>query len=699
MKLKKRLRTLIILAAITLVLGSAGLVVRNIFLNQLKGQIQNLVGFRELRLSVFPPSLVITDVRSISTSPFFSAKKVTVTISLKSLLTKNRPISTVIEDPVLYIYAYSSDKKADSGGIAAALPFAVDQAWIKNGELFVWGNDYRIHSEKVNALFRRRQNHFYIRAVGDDNRVEMDSFPEPLTGQVNLTCTVKDKQVDIKKLRISGSGNYINASGTVMDLFHPEIRLQTSFRMRTDLLAALFDIPFSWEGKMEGKGLATREDGRVKVAADLKGGDIRINQVPLEGMTGTLNFQQKGVSTVDLSFFRGSSAREQVQVSFAGKRVWGYAGGLHLDPIMKDRGVQVPWPVRSPVWGNFNVEKKIITAEGEFRDSMEEPISDDRFPIHGQFLFWNQGKKFSFSSENLSSTSFESRIDAEGHVGRNLDVGIFGLVKDVKEARKLASVILDRSFDIPEIRGRGRGDIRIFGDYYNPTVRFDVALAPGGFDRFDASYVEGTAELLGGDFNGKFRVEDISYVGDIDVSARPGEIRADIRMVRGLVEDILPLLEVELPLRGQTSGEFVYRDNAEGEVFSGDFRAGRFSFAGQPLTGVSGKLVNTEGKIFFPELRFVFHGGDVSGSGTLDSTAGEYFIDAKAEGIDLSVFYPGLKGFLAFDLQGGGLMGQDKAGGSFEIRDLLFPPFQPTSVRGKVDVGFDYEQMLSLIHI
>ena len=39
MKLKKGLRTLIILAAIALVLGSAGLVVRNIFLNQLKGQI------------------------------------------------------------------------------------------------------------------------------------------------------------------------------------------------------------------------------------------------------------------------------------------------------------------------------------------------------------------------------------------------------------------------------------------------------------------------------------------------------------------------------------------------------------------------------------------------------------------------------------------------------------------------------------
>lgn len=693
MKLKKRLRTIIILSIIALVLGSAGVVLRNIFLNQLKSRLQSVVGFRDLHFSVFPPSIVIDDVRSISTSPFFSARKISITISLRALLTKNRPISTIIEEPILHVYAYSSGSQTRArSSIAASLPFAVERAWIKKGELYVWGEDFRLHSENINALFRRRQDHFYLKAEGPDNRIELDAFPRPLTGQLNLICSVKDKQIDVHKLRISGSGNYINLSGTLNDLFNPEFQLRSSFKIQTDLLALLFEIPFSWEGRLEGGGTISRENGRVGVNADFKSGDTLLNQIPLNGIEGKLNFLQKRESTLDLSFNRKSSTRELVHVNFAGKRVWGYASGLHLDPIMRDKDVSVPWPVRSPVWGNFNIEKKKLTVEGEFRDDVDF-IPDGFYPFNGKFYFEQLGKTFSFFSENLASGFCETRVNARGNVGRTIDVRINGLIKDVAQAREFTSILLKRTFEFPEIRGRGRGNIVIAGDYFNPHIKADLAFSPGGFDRFDATYVEGSAEISGDEFSGKFRVEDISYIGDIEVTSNPQGTEANIRMVRGLVEDILPMLEIDLPLRGQASGEFTYLEKEKRLVFSGDFRSRELFFAGQPLIQVSGNLENIDERVTFPELNFKFHGGDVSGSGTIDSGSSEFYIDARAEHVDLSAIYPELKGFFAAELRGGGALGRDLASGTFSITELLFPPFQPTEAHGGLKLGFDMDAM------
>jgi hypothetical protein len=688
MKLKKKLRTLIILSVIAVVLGSAGLVLRNVFLNQLKNRIQSVLGFSEIHLKVFPPSIIIDDARSISTSPFFSAKRIAITISLRALLTKNRPISTVIEEPVMHVYAYESNRPKDARGMAAAaLPFAVDQAWIKNGELYVWGEDFRIHSENINALFRRRQDHFYLRAEGPDNRIELDSFPQSLTGQLNLICMVKDKQVDIERLRIRGSGNYFNASGTIVDLFQPKIELQSSFKVQADLLAALLEIPFSWDGGIEGRGLITRENGIVRIEADLESGDTRLNQVPVRSLEGKLKYVRKGVSTVDLTVLRESPVRELVQVSFGGKKVWGYVSGFHLDPIIRDKDIDIPWPVRSPVWGNFTVEEQRLIVDGEFRDDVDE-TSAAGWPFNGRFRFEQKGNSFDFSSENLATSFSETSVDAKGTVGRNIDVSINGLIKDVKEAREFTSVILERPFSIPEIRGRGRGSIQIFGDYFKPRVTFDMALSPAGFDRFEATYVEGTAEFFGLDFSGRFRVEDVSYVGDIEVTSDGEETRADIRMVRGLVEDILPEMQISLPLRGQASGEFVYLEKDGQEDFSGDFRSRELFFVGQSLKQVSGKLESSVDRVTFPELRFILHGGDVAGSGSLDSAAGKFRIDARAENVDLSAFYPELKGFLALELKGGGLLGRDYAQGDFTVSDLVFPPFQPTESRGTLKLGF-----------
>ena len=97
MKVNKRLKSLIILSIICVVLFVAGTILKSLFLGQIKKNIQSSFGFDEINLSLFPPALVIEDVRSTSTAPFFSARKITAKISYRSLLSRDRPLNIQID--------------------------------------------------------------------------------------------------------------------------------------------------------------------------------------------------------------------------------------------------------------------------------------------------------------------------------------------------------------------------------------------------------------------------------------------------------------------------------------------------------------------------------------------------------------------------------------------------------------------------
>jgi hypothetical protein len=130
-KMKKRFKKLVILFIVLFLIFVSGVVLRNIALGQIKGKIQDNVGYSELHLSVFPPALVLEDVRSKSISPFFSARKVAVRISFKSLLSKERPLNILMENPILRIYGTPGREERNEGRkFSLVLPFTIDKGYM-----------------------------------------------------------------------------------------------------------------------------------------------------------------------------------------------------------------------------------------------------------------------------------------------------------------------------------------------------------------------------------------------------------------------------------------------------------------------------------------------------------------------------------------------------------------------------------------
>ena len=688
----KKIRSLFTLGLIILLLLGTGAVLKNIFLNRIKKKIQSNFDYSHLHLSLFPPVLVLEDASSRSQSPFFSAKKIAVKIPYKSLLKKEKPFTVIIERPILKIYENSGKKqKEEKRKFSFSFPFPVEDGSIKDGEFSFFGKKISFQSKGINAIFVQRKETLSIRASARENVFSMGPARQKLEGKISLFVERRGDEVTVEKIEFNGSDFSLNVQGSLLDPLNPEVRLNSSFKAKAPLIIDFFQIPFEWEGEAEGKGILTRSKGKMALSADLSSNNLVLNKVFMGKVKGKVYFIENAGQTVELTFQRNSLPREYVRIDIKGKRVEGTVRGAYLDPIIDF--YSFPWPVASPADGTFTYEDGKFFADAEFKDEFLDE-GPGKFPFRGKAKFswvkFNQDGKeeISFSSQELVS-SF-ARIEGEGKVviEQNIDLTIKGEVNDVRQARQFTSLILNKSFDFAEIRGKGEAELRIFGDYDSPQVRAKFSLSPGGFDKFDFYSVDGEAEIIENDVSASFRITDPFMKGNVSLQVNEDGINADVKLTQGLVERILPPLDIDVALEGEASGNFNVKQKNKNVQVKGSFSSPLLKFINQNLSDVKGKL-EWEGDLFsLPEIQFGLHKGRISGSVLVQPSSQNFDIDVQGEEVDLSSLYADVKGILAFHLKRKGVLDRNMALGDFEIKDLHYPPLQKTGAKGRAKLGY-----------
>jgi len=693
MKRKKKFKFVLILSIILIVLFGVGTVVRNILLNQLKHKIEESFGYSDLRFAIFPPTLILEDARSKSVSPFFSARKISVRISFSSLLSKERPLILLIDNPVLRMYGTEKkEEKREDRRFSLALPFAIEKGLLRDGEFYYWGDETRMQVQKINAVFTQKGEEISIMGEAQENFLQLSSDKPPIEGQVNFLLEGKGNDLNIKRLKISGPRGVLKADGHLIDPLAPEIQLQTSYNLRADLLFDILNIPFESQGWIRGKGSVARNQGRVIIDTDFSSDDLVLNKIRMGQVDGNLDFEGSA-GRMDLDIQKRGDRQEFVRLHFNKDRIWGVARGFYLDPIMSYAGV--PWPVVSPGWGDFALERDKFEANIEFRDEILES-KDSKYSLNGLVeVNWDRKKKFSFFSERLDSGFFNVKLEGGLVVGQTVDFSIDGEIMEVKKARDFTALLLQKNFEFPEIRGRGESHIRIFGDFWYPQVRAKFNLSPGGFRNFNADSVRGEAEIKENEFYGFFLVDDPSIKGEIGVYAHDDELKVDSDLEKGRVEILLPGFDILTPLSGEASGKFEFKQKGEDLRLEGEFLSPRLEFSKQILTNVRGRLVWSGDTFSFPELEFDLYEGRIEGTVIFGLLNREFDVNIAGESIDLSSIYVPLKGDLSFQAKGKGKLGMDSASGSFEIKDLSLYPFQKTETWGEMQVTFT-EQRIDL---
>lgn len=691
MKRKRKFKSLIITGVIFLIIFGAGLVLKNIFLQQVKKQIQSGFGFSQIHLNIFPPKLIIEDARSTTSSPLFSAERISVSMSFQALFSREKPFQVLIEKPIFRFYESSETRESQKQlPFQISLPFSLEMGWIKEGELYYWGKEDRLQAKKINARLSQRRDLYSLLVESSEVVYDSSLNPNPIEGTLSLFLEGRGEDVIIKKLRINSPSVIFRAHGSLTNPMNPEFNLTSSFNIKSDLIASLLKLPFDWEGEVDGKGNIVRKDGSLQFNADFSSRTLHLNSVDMGRVDGTINFDSTVGGRMDVNIRRRGLAPEQLEIRFKDKKVQGTAIGVYIDPVMKF--LLLPWPVPSRTWGSFTVENKKLTVDAEFRGDFQE-VKPGEYPLQGNVhVDWDGQNDVSFFSENIATQFAELEVKGDIRIGQSLDIILRGNVLDANQAREFTSQILNNEFEFPEIRGSGETNIYISGDITSPDIRGDFSWSSIGIAQFDMGTVTGEVEFIRNEFYGNFTFDDPVVRGRAQISAKDKKIEGNLYIERGVLEHILPMLNVSLPIQGQAAGEFKLLGENKNINIQGSFSSPSVDFIGQPLSQLKGRLNWKDNTLSLSDLECQVHGGYIRGSALLALSRREFKMDIATENINLTSIFPSIKGFLSLNLKGEGFFGEDSSG-KFVIKSLFLKPFQETEVEGEVMLGFTEEKI------
>ncbi len=688
---RKRIRSLIAFAVLVAVLLGGGIVLRNLILDQVRKRIQSALEYQRVHLHLFPPAIVFEEVQTVSLRPAFSAKQVSISLPLASLLKSEKPLTVFIDRPVIRIVPERAAEERGSPRTAMALPFTLDRGVMRDGEVHYLGKGLRFQVKGLKAVLKMKGDEFSVRLESEENILWLGPERGNLEGRIELSLKGKRDDLAVEKLVFDGPEVIVKAKGEMTKILDPQGSLPIYFRADMDALSRLLKIPFDWQGRVEGRGILNRSGKSLRFTTGFSSDDLVLNRVPLEKVRGQVEVVPGTRAQVEMNIQRKSGS-EQIRIQSASGIVKGELEGFHLDPVLSY--VSLPWPVASPIWGSFTVDDRQLSADFEFRDAAFA-VSGNKYPFRGPVHFgWDKKRQIQFSSPELETSFGRLAFDGTVAIGSEVDVVIQGEVTDVKSGRKFTELVLSQSFNFPEIRGKGQTSVAITGPYSSIDVTMDFALSPAGFDRFDVAGAVGTVEIGRGTVRGRFQIDDPLVHSKINFAAESDGLGVEIQLADGDVTKIFTGLGLQLPLRGNAGGFFQVQERENQLRVDGIFSSSLLQLGPQDLRQVEGKLSWDGEYLSFPELAFDLYGGKVKASSRLQVDTQALELDLTGEKIDLASFSSNLTGELNVQLKSSGVVETEGASGNFRITGLRFDPFQETEAQGTLAIRLARNKIL-----
>lgn len=683
----RKVRRLAATLFVLFLLAGGVIVGKNIFLGQIRTELRKSVEYGDMRVSYIPPAIILDDVRSLAGPPLFRARQVRIEIPFLSLLRNEKSIGVIIDRPEIRLRAEPAPGPGKRPGLPASLPFIIERGIIQDGIFSYESEGGAVEAHGLKILFTERGREFAVKATAE--KVAFTSLPEKIEfgGSLSVALTGNGQEIKIQRLTVEGPELALKGDGLLKNIRDPEIDLDCRFEVEMAYAAALLDLPFSWKGKAGGQGKLLRKGGQISLSSNIATDGIVISGVPAGRVRGRLDIDFGKGGRLGLDIQKPGLSPESMAIVFRGNRVEGQVRGAFLDPVMSD--LKIAWPVKSPAWGTFVVTDGKLEAEAEFRDQTLDR-EGNRFSLRGNVSVRFDPKTASLDITTRDIETAFARLEARSAVKLDgaMDTEIRGTVRDVKQAREFVSLILATPFDFPEIRGAGYANVRLTGSSDNPVVSIKGSFEPGGFDAFDASFVEGEAVIFNNEFQGKFRVDDADFKGNIQASVGPEKTDVEFRNADGDVARVFGLLQIPVPLQGRAAGDFRLIQTATSQDVGGTFSSPEIKAFGRTFGNVAGRFDWKDGTLDFPEIGLDIYGGRVHGRALVGLVSREFDVDLRAENIAIGQLTPDVKGLLSLDVSGRGIFEKDRLTGHFAVQDLLLPPLQKTAAKG--DFSLDY---------
>lgn len=690
--LARRIRRAAVFVFVLAVLAVSVIVGKNALVREIGSQVHKNFAYDRLRVSYFPPALVIENFRSLGEAPLLRARRVRIEIPYLSFVRNRRILSVVVQSPEIRIrpapaQAGQPRRKPRPPLSILELPFIISRGLIEDGLVVYESRGARIEARGVRAIVTQKGEDYTIRATAASSGYTMPQHGSTPLGALTVALDGKGEDATVSRLSFEGPELSFSASGRVRTILDPAFEFDARYDVSADILDDLLHMPFGWQGRVNGEARIERRDRRLSVTTSVASDTLAINQVPMGEIRGRFELAPEKGGRLELGLRKPGRPAESLILTFFGGRVEGRTSPMIVDPVFRE--ISVPWPVRSAAWGSFTLAHGQLAVEAEFRDdSLQRRGGAYAFRGHVKVGVDFHGHIVTIETPDLESDfgRFEAtaRIDLKGE----MDARIRGPVADVKETREFVAFELRQDFGFGEIRGRGYADAHLTGRSASPALDLKATLSPGGFGLFNAAFVDAGLTFAGGVFEGRFGVDDPDLKGQVEVRAARGGLAVDVRNGEGELARILPALEVPVSVSGRAAGDFRMTQKAGGgQEFEGTFTSPEIRFFGQKGSRAAGRILYKDGLLSFPELAMDFDGGRLEGRLLVGPACGEFDFDLRGEELDFSKIVTAASGRLSLSLAGRGVFGRDRLPGLFDVKDMLLAPIDMTEARGGLSVG------------
>ncbi|HDT13088.1 MAG TPA: hypothetical protein ENO03_01900 [Candidatus Aminicenantes bacterium] len=686
LKVRRAVVFLLVMAALAAILVTG----KNILVSEVGRAVEKTFAYDSLRLSYFPPAFVIHNLRSLTDPPALRARRVRIEVPLLSILRNRKILSVSVVSPEIRVRpsgAAAPRRKARPPLSILELPFVIERGFIEDGVFVYESGPATFEARGIRALVTQDGDRFTVRATAESSAVTTPDRAGPAAiGALTLILEGRGETATVSRLSVDGPGLSLASSGLVRSFAGPAVSLDARFEIETGLLDDALDLPFAWKGRLRGEGRIERAVGGLSVSTSVASDDLAVSGVPMGAVRGRFELAPAKGGRLEVGVQKPGRAAESLILSFLDGRVDGRAAPLALDPLFRE--LEVPWPIKSMAWGTFTLAQRKLAAEAEFRDAELDRIGD-LFAFRGGAKV---GVDFPARFVTIEAPGLESsfgRLQATAGIDLrgDLEARIRGEVSNVRETREFVSLVLGEEFAFGDIRGKGYADVSLYGRSAAPSVSLRATLSPGGYDVFNAAFIEADAVLSGGVFDGRFEVEDPALKGLVRVRTAGEELEVEVRDGDGELAQILPSLAIPVVLSGRASGDFRMIQRGGIQEFTGSFASPEIKGYGQTASRVSGSLAWKDGVISFPELAMDFFGGRVEGRALVGTIDGEFDVNARGEELDFAAIVPSASGRLSLSVGGQGVFGRDRLKGLFSIKNMLLSPLDRTEARGELQIG------------
>ncbi len=260
-------------------------------------------------------------------------------------------------------------------------------------------------------------------------------------------------------------------------------------------------------------------------------------------------------------------------------------------------------------------------------------------------------------------------------------------IADVTTTRLFLQDLLKKKWNFPAIRGQAEAKVNILGHPRSPDIEVKFISSPFSFGRFVLKEASGQFRITSGRFYGLFSFKDPDLTGETEVKIDSSGLSAFLALKNGDWSKALAGLELRFPLRGRFEGPFRLTIDSRGQYkINGEFLSPKMILLGQLITQASGQIYYADKTFNLKGFTGELARGKIAGEASFDLSREIYSVDFSGRSLQLDQLVSGFKGQLALNLKGAGILGQDKVGGNFEIKDLAISLYKKPLLKGLADI-------------